>query len=103
MTTTRINHRACKHPATNAARTACRKALAQSRILTAAQVAADRACHQAEMDSITNPLPLMNTISGSHCQACGRPETWTPANEGYSACCNERIVDVCDSDDCYHA
>jgi hypothetical protein len=40
---------------------------------------------------------------GSHCQMCGRI---TRGDEGYTSCCNERVVDAgsCDKyDDCYHA
>jgi hypothetical protein len=69
MTTSRISHRACNHLATNAERTACRKALAASRALTAAMVAADRACAEAEARQVD--LPLCCDRTGDVCDLDG--------------------------------
>jgi hypothetical protein len=64
----------------------------------------------------TNPEP--RNIEGAHCQACGstRPEHIRDLRdtEGYTRCCNERVVNPNDrsnmtpqtcarSGDCYHA
>lgn len=34
----------------------------------------------------------MSNIEFTHCQSCGGREQATAENEGYSDCCNERIV-----------
>lgn len=58
---------------------------------------------------------MAKEITGAHCQQCGNtdPEEVDPFNselDGYSGCCNERIVTTCDVNsgdrddyrDCYH-
>lgn len=56
---------------------------------------------------------MTQKIEGPHCQQCGStdPEDVNPfGNDGYSLCCNERIVYTCTVDlpdgddlrDCYH-
>jgi hypothetical protein len=40
--------------------------------------------------------------SYSHCQDCGRRCEGNSQNQGYSECCNERIVSDPMHGDCYH-
>ena len=43
-----------------------------------------------------------NEVKGPHCKSCGQPDQPNRFNEGYSSCCNKRIVYECDPRDCSH-
>jgi hypothetical protein len=129
--TNRIDHSACDHHPTPAARKACRDAIRSGakatpvidyvardmhRNLTAYTIKARM--DRRVIDSIpaetaaylaTAPRsPEPTTIAGDHCQACGSTdsENLNNGDQGYTACCNERVImnfgSPCTSADCYH-
>lgn len=107
----RLNHRACSHPATNAGRTACRKAMGTNLTDAVARIdahadAAERALSARDSRTSDEAHAEDAAYRGNvnHCTHCGSTDgedTDVYRNQGYSLCCNEPISTICD-DDCGH-
>ncbi len=121
---TRIDHTNHSHPRTPEARATCRKLLASapfqpgSRVWAKLDDAPEQLAVVVAVEPWGNGVRYMCTfpsgwvhgttrvrgvgIDGEHCRQCGRPDESNRYNDGYSSCCNMRIVDVCDPTDCFH-
>jgi hypothetical protein len=118
-----MKHIGHAHPNTTSARTACRKAQDPKVMFPYLNVADPTPVVAVTPeplvsigDTVIARMPAVlepNYIKGTHCQACGSQD-WDdimtgsdPDLQGYSRCCNERVVvgrlGECHADNCYHA
>jgi hypothetical protein len=74
----------------------------------AADAAAGRMARRPVAAPVVDNTPTPTTVTAPHCQACGGVlDTDCGAWDGYTSCCNERVVGgygtPCTPADCYHA
>ena len=101
------NHTGHNHPMTPAGRRACRAAAAKATPAAPVKPVVEapyRRTMPAPLHTFVVRSDVPDGLNHPHCQACGSDdyEDLNHGDQGYTACCNERVVDRCYAEDCYH-